>query len=296
MAAEFKIHDVLALAKEAATKAGTFVADARAKNFVDRQTGKNNSAFQTKSNSTDVVTVTDQKSEEMITGIIKKHYPGHKIIGEESSNSGYELTEAPTWIIDPIDGTTNFLHGFPYTCVLIAFAVKKEVVVAVLRDPVHNETFYATKGGGCFMESPMYTGKVKTSGCEDIKKAYVMVDAGYGRSDKEILRFHTRCRELLRRKTQGLRVVGSCGLNMAYVACGRIDGYVEEECPKIWDFAPGSLMVTEAGGFVGDPHGGALNLMGRSVMAAATKPLFDVLGTCVKEAVKHMGELLKELK
>eukprot|EP00469_Lotharella_globosa_P014117 CAMPEP_0167825992 /NCGR_PEP_ID=MMETSP0112_2-20121227/9726_1 /TAXON_ID=91324 /ORGANISM="Lotharella globosa, Strain CCCM811" /LENGTH=293 /DNA_ID=CAMNT_0007728265 /DNA_START=36 /DNA_END=917 /DNA_ORIENTATION=+ len=291
--ADYKMEDILALAKMAATRAGKFVADARTKNFVDRQTGKAKNAFQTKSNSTDVVTETDQKSEEMITGLIKKHYPHHKIIGEESSTEGYELTDAPTWIIDPIDGTTNFLHGFPFTCVLVSFAFKKEVVVAVMRDAIHKETIYATKGGGCFMDSPGYTGRVKTSGCEEIKKAYVTVDAGYGRSDKEILRFHTRCRELLRRKAQGLRVVGSCGLNMAYVACGRIDGYVEENCPKIWDFAPGSLMVTEAGGFVGDPHGGPLDLMGRSVMAAATKPLFETLGTCVKDAVKHMKQLSK---
>jgi len=290
----YKIEEVLKLAREAATEAGDFVKQARLANFKDVQNSKQND-FKTKSNSTDVVTETDQKSEAMIAEAIRKAYPSHKIIGEEdSAANGYQLTDDPTWIIDPVDGTTNFLHGFPYTCVLICFSHKKKILVAVLRDPIHNETFYATKGGGCWMQSPDYTGKVKTSGCPgDLTGAYVMVDAGYGRDQKTILRFHSRCRELLKRKVQGLRVVGSCGLNLAYVACGRVDGYVEEDCPKIWDFAGGSLMVSEAGGWVGDPSGGELDLMGRSVLAASTKGLADEIQDVVKEADKYLEGLGK---
>jgi len=294
---DFKVGEILRLAKECALQAGEFVAKARRQNFVDRQNNIENVKIMTKSNTSDVVTETDQKSEALITSMIRKRYPKHQIIGEESSSGGYNLTDKPTWIIDPIDGTTNFLHGFPYTCVLVSFAVGRKVVVAVCRDAIHDETFYATRGGGAFMESPWYSGRIRTSGCgAQLQRAYVMVDAGYGRTNKDILRFHSRCRELLQHNVQGIRVVGSCGLNMAYVACGRVDGYVEENCPKLWDFAPGSLLVEEAGGYVGNPDGSQpLNLMGRSVLCAATKDLALRLKDVVTEADKYLDSITKDV-
>ncbi|GAB5363067.1 hypothetical protein AAMO2058_000851800 [Amorphochlora amoebiformis] len=294
---DFKIQDVLELAKEAGRKAGEFVRMTRVKNFVDRQKkGGKVDKFVIKSSTTDVVTETDHKSELMITKMIRSKYPKHKIIGEESSSEGYDLTKSPTWIIDPIDGTTNFLHGFPYTCVLISFAYEMEILAGVLYDPIHSEMFYATKGGGCHMESKDYTGKLTTSAETDLKTAYILTDAGYGRSEKDVTRFYSRLREYMTRRVQGLRVLGSCGLNMAYVACGRADGYVEEGCPKIWDFAAGCLMVREAGGFVCMPDGKEFDLMGRSVLCAASKELGNTLLECVGKGKKYEEEFEKQHK
>lgn len=285
-ARDYKLREVLDFAVMAASKAGELVARTRMNQFRQRQglassdgDSKKQQSFGTKSNSCDVVTETDRAAEALIVRMIRERYPSFAIIGEEdaSDKGSYELTGAPTFIVDPIDGTTNFLHGFPFTCVLISFADGGVVRAGVLRDPIHDETFTATLGGGCWLRSPGFNGRVQTSGQTDISKSYVFVDAGYGRDPVAVARFNSRTKHLLRRRVQGMRAAGSCGLCMAYVACGRIDGYFEELCPKLWDFAAGSLMVSEAGGWVGDPLGGPLDLKGTSVLAAGSKQLAEAI-------------------
>mmetsp|Transcript_16962 Transcript_16962/g.25457 ORF Transcript_16962/g.25457 Transcript_16962/m.25457 type:complete len:308 (-) Transcript_16962:201-1124(-) len=295
----FEVKDILALAKKAAHKAGEFVQAARVKNFVDSQKAdrKLGTSFIKKSATTDIVTETDRKSEAMITKIIRDAYPSHKIIGEEASEKGgYELTSDPTWIIDPIDGTTNFVHTFPYSCILISFAFKKKIIVGVMRDAIHDETMYATKGGGCWMESPNYTGRVQTSTCQSLQTAYVFLGLGYSRTESHAINCYARIRELFKTNVQAIRVLGSCGLNMAHVACGRADGYVELDCPKIWDFSPGSLMVEEAGGWVASPEGTELDLMGRSVVCAPNEKIGKMLIKIIKEAKSYSDMTSKRIE
>lgn len=247
----------------------------------------------TKSNDVDLVTETDQLCEKVVIDLLKSHFPDHAIIGEESSGSSrYALTDAPTWTIDPIDGTTNFVHGLALTCVLIAFLHRKEVQVGVIYDPNAEELFWATRGGGAFMrlgpDGPPT--KISVSSTTSLKQAVISMDPGYGRDAAAVARFQAVQGLLLTSGIRNIRVVGSTGLNMAYVACGRLDAGFEEgawetNCgPKIWDFAPGSLIIAEAGGLcrdigVGSFLTGPLDLLGRSFFVASTPALASELLT-----------------
>jgi fructose-1,6-bisphosphatase/inositol monophosphatase family enzyme len=170
--------EVLALAKTAALAAGAVI----------RKAWSGTSAIRdTKSNATDLVTETDQQCEDIIVKLIRAKFPQHDIIGEETTGAGqYQLTSAPTWTIDPIDGTTNFVHRIPQSCVIIAFVHEKEVLVGVTYDPMADELYWATKGGGAFMKSPRYEGPISVSNTTAISQAVVGVEVGYARDPQAI--------------------------------------------------------------------------------------------------------------
>lgn len=287
------LNKVLDVAKEAAVLAGEQIRGA----WIERSEVKD-----TKSNTTDLVTETDQRCEELVIGLIRRSFPEHVIIGEESAGSDkYELTEAPTWTIDPIDGTTNFVHRLALSCVIISYLCQREVLVSVIYDPMADELFFATRGGGAFLQGRQTGNKpipIHVSSTETIDRAVVSMDPGYGRGAVEVSRFTAIQSAILRRKVRGLKVLGSTGLNMAYVACGRLDAGFEEGSwehnlgPKIWDFAAGKLMIKEAGGLTSDisgsiPTTNSLDLLGRSWFAAATEALAGELFSAIIEGRCH---------
>jgi fructose-1,6-bisphosphatase/inositol monophosphatase family enzyme len=189
------------------------------------------------------------------------------------------------YIFVSTDGTTNFVHRLSLTCVLISFLLNKQPKVGVIYDPMADEMFWAIHGKGAFMTRR--TGEIRalqTSGTKSLPQAIVSMDAGYSRDEKGVQRYLSAQRAILLKRVQHIRVLGCCGLTMAYVACGRLDAGFEEGSwehnsgPKIWDFSPGKLIVEEAGGVTRDLTGRhsqdkELDLLQRSVFMAATPEL-----------------------
>ncbi|AKC70139.1 inositol monophosphatase family protein [Pandoraea oxalativorans] len=198
----------------------------------------------------DFVTEVDRASEAVIIDTLKGAYPDHAILAEESGRSGGKDGGSDfQWIIDPLDGTTNFIHGFPYFCVSIALAYKGEVVQAVVYDPNSNELFTASRGGGAFLnERPIRVG------ARD-RLADGLIGTGFPFRETDDVETFTRLFVEMSGACAGLRRPGACALDLANVAAGRLDGFFEQGV-NAWDMAAGSLLVMEAGGRVGDYAGG----------------------------------------
>ncbi len=196
----------------------------------------------------DFVSRVDTTSQDIITGLIKQYFPRDVIIAEED-RAPYAAEAASAWIIDPLDGTTNFLHGFPQYAVSIAYAVKGRVMVAVVYDPVKNELFTAERSRGAFLNNR----RMRVSGRKEFSRALIGTGFPFRRGD-DYAGFLPKL-ERVARAAAGLRRAGSAALDLAYVACGRLDGYWEKGL-SAWDIAAGSLLVLEAGGLVTDLEGG----------------------------------------
>ena len=286
------LDKILLVAKEVALRAGSKIREAISVQKDDIQ-------LTTKSSTTDLVTETDQQCEELVMQQIKDSFPSHKIIGEEASGANrYELTNEPTWTIDPIDGTTNFVHRLKLSCVIISFLQQKEVQVGVIYDPYADELFYAVKGKGSFLKSGKADEPVPihVSSTTTISKAVISMDPGYGRDSEAVGRYCAIQSAILSRSIRNIRVIGCTGLNMAWCACGRLDGGFEEGSwehnrgPKIWDFSAGRLLVEEAGGITRDLECSSssdtdvpLDLMKRSFFCAANVDLARCLMQCISE-------------
>jgi fructose-1,6-bisphosphatase/inositol monophosphatase family enzyme len=271
---------ILSVAKEAAKLAGA---------EIQRVWWEETNSLVTKSNNVDLVTETDERAEELITELLQKTYPTHKIIGEESSGADceYTLTDEPTWTIDPVDGTTNFVHRLGLSCVLVAFLYRKEVKVGVTYNPTSEELFWAIKGQGAFLETRDGTKRqIHVSKTTDIQQALIAMDPGYGRDDDSIHRYLSVQKNILQRGVRNVRTYGCCGLCLANVASGRFDAFFEEGSwetntgPKIWDFCAGKLLIEEAGGVTRDVTNRAskdkpMDILQRSSFVAATPELAD---------------------
>ena len=273
--------------------------------------------------STDLVTEADRRCEEIVAAVLRADFPSHAIIGEEGAGSGrYHLTEDPTWTIDAIDGTTNFVHRLALSCVLIALVVERRVRLAVTFDPHADELFWAVEGEGAHLvDRDGRTTRMRASNTSAMKQALVAMDPGYGRSDLAVRRYAAVQGGLLSRGVRGVRVLGCTGLAMAYVACDRLDAAFEEGSwrtgrgPKVWDFAPGALLVREAGGVTvdvatnDDDDDGAeadaappltlserppLDLRGRSFFCAATPALAAEVLAAMDEACYRRRDLTAE--
>ena len=211
---------VLAVAKGAVAKAAPLVQAAWA-GGVGRSRVEN-----TKVNATDLVTRTDKQVEALIIAEIRRAFPQHCIIGEETVGSSYELTDKPTWTVDPIDGTTNFVHRFPWTCILVSFIVKKEVQVAVTLDPVHNDMFWAVKGRGSWLKNAEFEGRIRTSGTTSVSDSVIGMECGYHRDPVTVAKLTGAMSGLMAKNVRSLRMAGATGLNMTAIACGKTDWYV----------------------------------------------------------------------
>lgn len=190
----------------------------------------------------DFVSEVDLASEKEIIRVLKASYPDHAFLGEES---GLSHQADNVWIIDPLDGTTNFLHGFPQYCVSIALEEKGEITQAVIYDPNRNDLFTATKGQGAYLNQR----RMRVSNKSKLKEC--ILGTGFPFRDFEHLPVYLKIFEEVVRATSGVRRPGSAALDLAYVAAGWFDGFFEINLSK-WDIAAGGLLVTEAGGIVSD--------------------------------------------
>ena len=212
----------------------------------------------------DFVTDVDQAAEQAIIETLLKAYPTHAILGEESGPSKNLNDESEfAWIIDPIDGTTNFMHGYPNYCVSIALQQRGVITNAVIYDPVRNDLFTATKGAGAYLNDK----RIRVSNHDRIGKA--LLASGHGPGPRAVAEY-LKMYEVIAERCHGIRSAGSAALELANVAAGRSDGYYEKGL-KIWDIAAGSLLVTEAGGIVGEFNGESAYLNKGDVIAAGPK-------------------------
>ncbi|XP_061196273.1 inositol monophosphatase 1-like [Saccostrea echinata] len=227
----------------------------------------------TKESYADIVTETDQAVEKLIISLLQEKYPSHKFIGEESTAEGkkVEWTDTPTWIIDPIDGTANFVHNIPQTCVCIGLSVNREIVVGVVHLPITGQTYSASRGGGAYCNKQ----KITVSKVKDLKKSVVITEAGNSR-DSQILSTKMKNVHRVVEASHGVRMLGSAAVNMCMVASGSGEAYFEYGI-HIWDIAAAGIIFTEAGGLLIDPSGRDVDLLSRQVLAACNQSIADQL-------------------
>ncbi|KAI9310396.1 hypothetical protein BDR26DRAFT_1017542 [Obelidium mucronatum] len=240
--------EFLATALEAARLAAPIIKSA----FTNRSL---QGSLDLKSNTSDLVTATDKAVEELVIRHIKAKHPEHKFIGEETyDNTSTVLTNDYTWVIDPVDGTTNFVHGFPYVCVSIALVKDKSSIVGVVLNPILGETFYAAQGSGAYMIG--MDGEAVKLPLHGVKPwagfsgSLLATEYGYER-DHRLDSKVTSLVKVLKAPTRGLRSLGSAALEACYVARGTFDVYWEAGV-HMWDVAAAAIIVREAGGDIGN--------------------------------------------
>lgn len=266
------MQPMLNIASRAARKAGEIIIDAieRVNLLAIEEKGRN-----------DFVTEIDRAAEQEIIYQLRKAYPDHKIRGEETGvaeggSSEYE------WIIDPLDGTTNFLHGIPHFAVSIACKYKGKLQHGLIYDPVKREEFSASKGDGAALNGK----RIRVSGRRGLDGALIGTGIPFSGFALENMRSYLDCMHEIAGQTAGIRRPGAASLDLAYVAAGRFDGFWEMNL-KEWDIAAGALLVQEAGGLVSDFNGGNEFLRNGHIVCATPKVFKPVL-QIVK---KHLGHL-----
>ena len=212
----------------------------------------------------DFVTEVDQQAEQAIIETLLTAYPGHGILAEESGSEHGNRNSDHIWIIDPLDGTTNFIHGFPVYCVSIALAVNGRVEQAVVYDPTRNDLFTATRGRGAFLNER----RIRVSKRTMLRDTLITTGFPFRPGDN-FKQYMAMLGDVMQR-TSGVRRPGAAALDLAYVAAGFSDGFFETGL-SIWDVAAGSLLVTEAGGLVGNFTGEADFLEQREILAATPR-------------------------
>ena len=228
----------------------------------------------------DFVTEVDHAAEKVIIETLLTAYPGHGIWAEESGREHGAQDSEFVWIIDPLDGTTNFIHGLPVYCVSIALAVKGKIEQAVVYDPSRNDLFTATKGRGAFMNDR----RLRVS--KRIRLKDCLISTGFPFRQGDDFNTYLRMMGDMMQRTAGLRRPGAAALDLAYVAAGFTDGFFETGLQP-WDTAAGSLLVTEAGGLVGNFSGEANFLEQQECMAGNPRiygQLVSILGKYSKFA------------
>ncbi|MEX1031372.1 MAG: inositol monophosphatase family protein [Paenibacillaceae bacterium] len=217
----------------------------------------------------DLVTEVDKGAEQLIRKLINTHFPQHHFLGEESVGPGPDASKTAIaeavnaeflWIVDPIDGTTNFVHGFPFFSVSIALAHNGEVIVGVVYDPIHDEVFVAEKGKGAYLK-----GKRIHVSCEE-RLADSLIATGFPADHLKSLPINIAGIASVAPKVRNLRIAGSAALHLAYVAAGRLSGFWEIGLNS-WDIAAGALLISESGGTVSDTEGQPFTLATRNILA-----------------------------
>ena len=228
----------------------------------------------------DFVTEVDEMAERDIVETIRRTHPDHGFLGEESGRSGGDEF---VWIIDPLDGTTNFLHGFPVFAVSLAVEFRGRLEHAVVYDPLRQELFTASRGDGTQLDGR----RVRVSKQATLEGALIGTGFPY-RENKRWLDEYLAMLKVIMQGTAGVRRPGAASLDLAYVAAGRIDGFWEIGLSP-WDTAAGTLLITEAGGLVGTLSGGTFR-QGGNIIAGAPK----VYEEMVKAFSPHVPEALRE--
>ncbi|MEN9867989.1 MAG: hypothetical protein RL748_3579 [Pseudomonadota bacterium] len=219
----------------------------------------------------DFATEVDQAAEQAIIEILLKAYPDHAILAEESGASANLHDENEyVWIIDPIDGTTNFIHGFPQYCISIALQHRGVITQGVIYDPSRNDLFTATKGSGAYLNEK----RLRVTKHDRLANA--LVCTGFANRENQSLDQYMQIQRLLIERAQSVRNLGAAALDLAYIAAGRFDGFCLKGL-KPWDIAAGALMVSEAGGIVTDFSGESDYLYKGDIIAASPKVFGQML-------------------
>jgi len=227
-------------------------------------------------NKNDFVTYVDKLSEEKIIKNILKYFPEHTILGEESGES---LNKSDyRWIIDPLDGTTNFIHGLPTFGISIALQENNQLILGVIYDPLRDELFHAEKGQGSYLNGK----KIQVSQKENL--ANCLLTTGFPYRTDDYYRDYVKIFAEFMLKTVGIRRPGAAVLDLAYTAVGRFDGFWEMLL-KPWDIAAGAIIVQEAGGVITDANGEDNYLISGSVVAG-NKSIHEQMITEIKSALK----------
>ena len=269
------MHPALNIAIKAARRAGQIIN--RASNDLDLL------KVETKQPN-DFVTEVDRKAEAAIIETLQDAYPQYAILAEESgATAGRGVSDSEyEWIIDPLDGTTNFIHGLPQYAVSIALAKAGVIEQAVIFDPNRNELYTASKGGGAFLNER----RIRVSRRAKLQDA--LIGTGFPYRMFEHVDTYLAIFKELSQKTAGQRRPGASSLDLAYVACGRYDGFWEFGLAP-WDMAAGSLLISEAGGLVSDMRGEATYLSSGNIIAGTPKvfaPLLSIIQEKLLESVR----------
>jgi len=220
----------------------------------------------------DYISYVDETSEKKIIEIIHSDFPDHGILAEESGSDKQQNDYR--WIIDPLDGTTNYLHSIPVFAVSIALEFKGEIICGVIYNPVANELFWAEKGGGSFLNNE----PIRVSGTQGLSDSFIAT--GFPFKIKHLLKKYLKVFEAVFRESVGARRLGAAAIDLAYVACGRFDGFWEIGLNP-WDIAAGIIIIEEAGGLVTD-FWGTKNNLNCSYLIASNSIIHNSLGEIIR--------------
>ncbi len=251
------MHALLNIAVKAARHAGEIIV---------RSLNRLESLTVTSKGRNDFVSEVDRAAEAEIIGFIRKHYPSHAFLAEESGASGENET---LWIIDPLDGTTNFLHGFPTFAVSIACQQRGRLEHAVVYDPMRQELFTSSRGGGSHLDNR----RMRVSKQRTLEGALIGTGFPY-RANTRFMDAYLQMLKSVMQQTAGVRRPGAAALDLAYVAAGRVDAFWEIGLSP-WDTAAGTLLIQEAGGRIGTLSGGEYRQGGH--VLAGTPKVYDAL-------------------
>ncbi|XP_012228773.1 inositol monophosphatase 1-like [Linepithema humile] len=229
----------------------------------------------------DLVTEYDRKIEDKLIKQLSAQFPSHKFIGEETvakEDRLPQLTNDPTWIIDPIDGTTNFVHRFPHTCISVALLVDKKVEIGIIYNPLMRQFFSARRHCGAFLNGK----PIKTSDVKDVSQSLVAMEPWLAKDPQHLASVYSRMHALIQ-NTHGIRSLGTAALTLCYVAMGAVEAYHIEGIDA-WDVAAGKLIIEEAGGIIIDTAGGELDIMTPKVIAACNQQISQQLVDLFKKA------------
>jgi len=264
-------HPMLNIAVRAARQAGTVIERAINRGHTLRVDSKGNNDF---------VTEIDQQSEATIIEVLHKAFPDHAILAEESGlHDGNEYQ----WVIDPLDGTTNFMHGYPQFSISIALKHRGQLEQAVIYDPTRQELFTATRGAGAFLNDR----RIRVSNVASING--ILLGTGFPFKKQQHLDAYLNMFKALFLQVADIRRAGSAALDLAYVAAGRLDGFWEIGLQE-WDMAAGVLLIQEAGGLVTDFNGGGDHLSTGNIVVGNPKVLRGILQTIQP----HLTEKLRK--
>ncbi|NNF40552.1 MAG: inositol monophosphatase [Woeseiaceae bacterium] len=230
----------------------------------------------------DYVSEADRAAERAVIDVIFKHYPDHAVMAEESGALG-DASSNTVWIIDPLDGTTNFLHGFPVFAVSIGVQVDGRMAHAVVYDPLRQELFTASRGAGAQLDNH----KIRVSGQLELERALVGTGFPFRQADSEMEPYLKMLGKVVKH-TSGVRRPGAAALDLCYVAAGRLDAFWETGLAA-WDLAAGSLIIREAGGIVSGLDGGENFLDSGHVLCGTPKIYSGIAKLCAGEikAILH---------
>ncbi|MCP1726267.1 myo-inositol-1(or 4)-monophosphatase [Natronospira proteinivora] len=256
------MHPLLNIAVRAARNAG---------DIISRRLGDRDAISIASKARNDFVTDVDHEAEGAIISTIQRHYRDHAFLAEERGQVGDSEHQ---WIIDPLDGTTNFLHGLPVFAVSIAYQYRGKLEHGVIYDPIRQELFTASRGGGAFLDDR----RIRVAKLNSLEGS--LIGTGFPYTDHRYLDEYMAMFRAVIEKTAGVRRPGAAAIDLAWLAAGRIDGFWEMGL-KPWDIAAGSLLIREAGGMVGSLSGGTDYLDTGNIMAGNAK-IFAALGRLIR--------------